>query len=69
MRKKIGMAMTIAGLLLYFQPNFDVEQIVYYFQFLCDRYWPLALAAGGFYLMNFQLYHPSLHRRKKSLRS
>lgn len=50
MQRRVGIIMTITGIILLLKPNFDIDQLMLSFNFLASKYWPIALVALGILL-------------------
>ncbi len=51
MRQRIGFILCISGIVLLFEPNFDMEQMIYTLNYGLTQYWPVGLILLGFMMM------------------
>lgn len=66
MRKKVGLIITMLGIISLLKPNLDFKEVIYDIQFQWERYWPYILILIGIYLQKFQLYHARPKKGRKS---
>ena len=72
MLKKMGVTLIAVGLILCFKPNFAFEQVMYYLQYMVDRYWAFILVIMGISVYQYalqremRLHNRKVHRKQKA---